>query len=233
MLADLLEIQGANTFRVRAYREAARTIDGLPRGLAEMVAEDEDLSQLPGIGESMADKIEELVHTGSLQQLKDLDILVTCKRGSLDLDDEVLAELDVVVCSIHSKFDLPADKQTERVIRAMDHPHFSILAHPTGRMIGQRQLHQMDVERTMKAALERGCFLELNAQPERLDLSDSYCKLAKELGLKLAISTDSHAATSLDFIRHGIDQALRGWLEADDVINTRSWSDLIGHLRVS
>jgi DNA polymerase (family X) len=146
--------------------------------------------------------------------------------GSLDLDDEVLAELDVVVCSIHSKFDLPADKQTERVIRAMDHPHFNILAHPTGRMIGQREPHRMDVERTMKAALERGCFLELNAQPERLDLSDSYCKLAKELGLKLAISTDSHATTSLDFIRHGIEQARRGWLEADDVINTRSWSDL-------
>lgn len=146
--------------------------------------------------------------------------------GSLDLADEVLAELDVVVCSIHSKFDLPAPKQTERVIRAMDNPHFNILAHPTGRMIGGRRPHELDVERAIEAAAERGCFLELNAQPERLDLDDVHCKLAKDRGVKLAISTDAHATVSLDFIRYGIDQARRGWLEADDVINTRRWRDL-------
>jgi DNA polymerase (family 10) len=146
--------------------------------------------------------------------------------GSLDLDDEVLAELDVVVCAIHSNFDLPADKQTERVVRAMDNPHFNILAHPTGRMIGQRGPHELDLERTIEVALERGCFLELNAQPERLDLSDAQCKLAKDMGLKLVISTDSHTTTSLDYIRYGIDQARRGWLEPDDVINTRSWDQL-------
>jgi len=146
--------------------------------------------------------------------------------GSLDLDDEVLAELDVVVCSIHSKFDLPADKQIERVIRAMDNPHFHILAHPTGRMIGQRGPHELDVEQTIEAAVERGCYLELNAQPDRLDLSDNHCKLAKEMGLKLALSTDAHSTTSLDYIRYGVEQARRGWLEPDDVINTRSWREL-------
>lgn len=153
----------------------------------------------------------------------EVDIL---EDGSLDLADDVLAELDVVVCSIHSKFNLPGDKQTERVIRAMDNPNFNILAHPTGRMIGQRSPHELDVERTMEAALDRGCFLELNAQPERLDLSDTHCKLAKDMGLKLVISTDSHATTSLDYMRYGIDQARRGWLEPDDVINTRNWRDL-------
>jgi DNA polymerase (family 10) len=146
--------------------------------------------------------------------------------GSLDLDDDVLAELDVVVCSVHSKFDLSADKQTERVIRAMDNPHFHILAHPTGRMIGRRGPHRLDVERTIEAALQRGCFLELNSQADRLDLRDTHCKLAKEMGLKLALSTDSHSRTSLPTIRQGVDQARRGWLEADDVINTRKWGDL-------
>jgi len=146
--------------------------------------------------------------------------------GSLDLADEVLAELDVVVCAIHSKLELPADKQTERVMRAMDNPHFHILAHPTGRMIGQRDPYELDMERTIEAALERGCYLEVNAQPERLDLNDAHCKLAKDMGLKLVISTDSHATTSLEYIRYGIDQARRGWLEPDDVINTRSWDEL-------
>jgi DNA polymerase (family X) len=175
------------------------------------------------------------------QQIRDIDTLneklsgirvlkgIECdilEDGSLDLDDEVLAELDVVVCSIHSKFDLPPDKQTERVIRAMDNPHFNILAHPTGRMIGHRGPHELDVERTIEAALERGCFLELNAQPERLDLSDTHCRLAKEMGLKLAISTDSHTTLSLDFMRYGVEQARRGWLEAGDVINTRGWGEL-------
>jgi DNA polymerase (family X) len=169
------------------------------------------------------DKLNEELSGVRLLKGIECDIL---EDGSLDLDDEVLAELDVVVCSIHSKFNLPGDKQTERVIRAMDNPHFNILAHPTGRMMGQRGPHGLDVERAMEAALERGCFLELNAQPERLDLSDTYCKLAKDMSLKLALSTDAHSTTSLDYVRYGIDQARRGWLEADDVINTRKWGDL-------
>jgi DNA polymerase (family 10) len=169
------------------------------------------------------DKLNEELDGVRLLKGIEVDIL---EDGSLDLDDEVLGELDLVVCSIHSKFGLPADKQTERVVRAMDNPHFSILAHPTGRMIGQRGPHELDIERAMEAALERGCFLELNAQPDRLDLNDTHCKLAKKMGLKLAISTDAHTTTSLDYVRYGIDQARRGWLEPDDVINTRSWRDL-------
>ena len=146
--------------------------------------------------------------------------------GSLDLADVVLAELDLVVCSVHSKFDLSADKQTERVLRAMDNPHMNVLAHPTGRMLGQRGPHNLDVERALEGARERGCFLELNSQPDRLDLDDTHCKLAKDMGVKLAVSTDSHTTSSLDYIRYGVDQARRAWLEPDDVINTRKWGEL-------
>lgn len=163
--------------------------------------------------------------SGTCRLLKGIECDIL-EDGSLDLEDDILAELDVVVCSIHSKFDLPDDKQTERVLRAMDNPRMNILAHPTGRMIGQRGPTALNVERILEGALQRGCFLELNAQPDRLDLSDTYCKLAKDMGVKMAISTDAHIAAGLDYIRYGIDQARRGWLEPNDVINTRSWGAL-------
>jgi DNA polymerase (family 10) len=146
--------------------------------------------------------------------------------GSLDLPDDVLERLDVVIFAVHSHFDLPADKQTERIIRAMDNPNSNILAHPTARQIEKRPAYEVDIGRLMDAALERGCFLELNAQPDRLDLDDVYCKMAKERGLKIAVSTDAHGTEELKFIRFGVYQARRGWLEPDDVLNTRSWTDL-------
>ncbi len=482
-LADLLEIDHANAFRVRAYREVARTVESLPRNVADLVAEGGKLDQLPAIGASMADKIREIAETGTLQQLEDLqqrvpselsellslpglgpkrvrtlhdelgiddrddlqaaagrgdiqkleglglkteqkllaelkksqdgekrlrlaeveeiaasllsylqqtdgvkrvvlagsyrrrratvgdlDILVTCKRGTPVMDrfvaydevqevvsqgttrstvrlrsglqvdlrvvpqvscgaalhyftgskqhniavrklgvskklkineygvfrgddriagrteEEVYEQVDLpyiapelreargeieaaredalpglitrddlrgdlhchskasdgkhtlqemaeaarqqgyeyLAITIHSKFDLSAQQQTQRVLRAMDNPHMNILAHPTGRMLGKRGPHNLDVERALQAARERGCFLEVNAQPDRLDLNDVHCKLAKEMGVKLALSTDSHTTSSLDSIRYGVDQARRGWLEPDDVINTRT-----------
>ncbi|MEJ2207885.1 MAG: DNA polymerase/3'-5' exonuclease PolX [Anaerolineae bacterium] len=153
----------------------------------------------------------------------EVDIL---EDGSLDLPDEALAKLDLVLCSVHSHFGLSRDKQTERIIRAMDNPYFNILAHPTGRRMGERDGYEVDMERLLDAALERGCFLEVNAQPDRLDLDDVYCKMAKERGLKLSISTDAHRTSELDFVHFGLGQARRGWLEPGDVLNTRSWSDL-------
>jgi DNA polymerase (family 10) len=146
--------------------------------------------------------------------------------GSLDLPDDVLEKLDLVIFAVHSHFDLPADEQTERIIRAMDNPNCTILAHPTARQIGKRPGYDVDMGRLMDAALERGCSLELNAQPDRLDLDDVYCKMAKDRGLKVAISTDAHDTEELKFIRFGVYQARRGWLELEDVLNTRSWSDL-------
>ncbi len=153
----------------------------------------------------------------------EVDIL---EDGSLDLPDSILEQLDLTVCAIHYKFDLPIERQTERIIRAMDHPCFNILAHPSGRLIGEREAYEVDMERVMEAALERGCYLEVNAQPERLDLTEVHCRMAKELGLKVAISTDAHTTASLDYLRFGVGQARRGWLEPDDVLNTRSWNDL-------
>jgi len=162
---------------------------------------------------------------GGIRILKsiELDIL---EDGSLDLPDDVLKELDLVVCSIHYKFNLSRDKQTKRVIRAMDNLFFNIFAHPTGRLINERRPYDINMEEVMKAANQRGCFVELNAHPDRLDLNDIDCKMAKDLGVKVVLSTDAHRIDDLDLMRFGIGQARRGWLEAKDVLNTRNWKEL-------
>jgi DNA polymerase (family X) len=146
--------------------------------------------------------------------------------GRLDLPDKILSRLDVVVASVHYKFDLTRHAQTERVIRAMDNRHVSILGHPTGRLIGEREPYDVDLERIITAAHERGCHLEINAQPDRMDLTDAHAQAAKSMGVKLAISTDAHSTAQLGYMRLGIDQARRGWLEAADVINTRPLVEL-------
>ena len=153
----------------------------------------------------------------------EVDIL---EDGSLDLPDDILERLDLRICSVHSYFNLSREKQTERIVRAMDNQYFNILAHPTGRRIGERAPYDVDLEQVMEAALARGCFLEVNAQPQRLDLDDVHAKMAKDMGLKLAINTDAHSVAELKLMRFGVGQARRGWLEADDVLNTQSWEDL-------
>lgn len=153
----------------------------------------------------------------------ELDILAD---GALDLPDGILSELDLVVCSIHYNFNLSKEKQTERVIRAMDNRLVNVFCHPSGRLINERPPYEIDLDKVMKAAVERGCYLELNAHPDRLDLDDVHCQRAKEMGLKLAISTDAHSTDDLDLMRFGIGQARRGWLEPGDVINTRPLAEL-------
>ena len=148
----------------------------------------------------------------------EVDILAD---GRLDLSDSVLARLDVVVAAVHYNFDLSRDAQTKRIIRAMDNPHVSIIAHPTGRLIGEREPYQVDIDRLIAAARDRGCCLEINAGPDRLDLNDLNARAAKSAGARVAISSDAHAPTALDWMRYGVDQARRGWLEPQDVINTR------------
>ena len=153
----------------------------------------------------------------------EVDIL---KDGSLDLPDAILKELDLTVCSVHYNRNLSEKEQTERIIRAMDNPYFNILGHPTGRLINEREPYRVDIKKIMEAARDRGCFLEINAHPDRLDLPSRYCKMAKDMGLKMVISTDAHSLADLDFIRFGVDQARRGWLEAKDVLNTLSLKQL-------
>jgi DNA polymerase (family 10) len=151
--------------------------------------------------------------------------------GRLDLPDSVLQELDFTVCAIHYGFGYARARQTDRILRAMDNPHFAILAHPTGRLINAREPYEIDLERVLEGARERGRIMELNAQPDRLDLDDRACRLAKEIGVKLAISTDAHRVADLDLMRFGLDQGRRGWLEAADVVNTRPLQELRRLLR--
>lgn len=151
-----------------------------------------------------------------------MDIL---KDGSLDMPDEILEGLDLVVVSVHSFMDQDKTTMTDRVIRALEHPEVDILCHPTGRRLGKRDAFAMDVEAVLEAAAEFDVAVELNANPQRLDLNDVHVSRAKELGVKVVISTDAHSPRGLDHMRFGVDQARRGWLEASDVLNTMSADD--------
>jgi DNA polymerase (family X) len=153
----------------------------------------------------------------------EVDIL---KDGKLDLPDSALAELDVVVASVHSFFGLPPDPQTERIVRAMQNQHVSIIGHPTGRLIGEREPYAVDMDRITTAARDLNCCLEINAEPDRLDLNDLHAHMAKSKGVKIAVSTDAHSVNAFQYIRYGVDQARRGWLTAADVINTRALPEL-------
>jgi len=153
----------------------------------------------------------------------EVDIL---EDGTLDLPDDVLAELDLVVAAVHSKFALSREKQTARVLRAMERPYFTILAHPTGRLIGEREPYDVDMFRIIAAAKARGCFVELNAHPDRLDLTDLHCRMAKDAGVLVSIATDAHRAEELSYLRFGVGQARRGWLGKADVLNSRRLAQL-------
>ncbi|MDT8285474.1 MAG: DNA polymerase/3'-5' exonuclease PolX [Elusimicrobiales bacterium] len=154
----------------------------------------------------------------------EVDIL---EDGSLDLPDAVLKKLDLLVCAVHYKFRLSAKEQTERIVRAMNSPFFCVIAHPTGRLIGERDRYEVDMERVVREAKATGSALEINARPQRLDLDDAHCRMAAEAGVRLAISTDAHSSVELDFMRHGVVQGRRGWLEAKDVLNTLTLKRLL------
>lgn len=149
----------------------------------------------------------------------EVDIL---RDGTLDLPDDVLEELDIVVISVHTLMDQDKKTMTDRVLRAMAHRAVDVLAHPTGRQLGRREPFELDVEAVLEAAAELSVAVELNANPRRLDLSDVHVHRAKELGVPVVISTDAHTPGELEHMRFGVDQARRGWLGPDDVLNTRS-----------
>jgi DNA polymerase (family X) len=188
------------------------------------------VSMANGLDENrLAKQIEEIDELN--KKMKKIKILKSSEvdileDGTLDLPDEILKELDIVICSIHYNMKLSKKKQTRRILKAMENPYFNILAHPTGRMINKRSPYEIDMEEIMKEAKDLGCFLEINANPDRLDLDDDNARLAKEIGLKLSISTDAHSVDNLSFMKYGVAQARRGWLEKDDVLNTLSWKDL-------
>lgn len=140
--------------------------------------------------------------------------------GTLDLDDDTLAALDVVVVSLHARLTLPAPEQTRRVLRALAHPSVDILAHPTGRLIDRRHGADFALDEVLRAAGDQGLLLEVNGQPERLDLNEVMARAAIDHGVKLVVDTDAHAVQELRFMRWGVDQARRGWAERADVANT-------------
>ena len=183
-----------------------------------------------GLNEKELEKHIELIEEANenvegIEILKGIEVDIL-KGGSLDLDDESLSRLDVVIGSVHSHFDLSMDRQTQRVIKAMENPNFMILGHPTGRKLNRREPMKIDLDSVFDAAAELGCFMELNAFPIRLDLTDTACMSAREKGVGIVINTDAHHIDHLDYMRFGIFQARRGWLEASDVINTGSLTHL-------
>ena len=147
--------------------------------------------------------------------------------GSLDYPDDVLAELDIVIASLHTSLRQERDKVTQRLLNAVGNPHVDVIAHPTGRMIPDREGADLDMDAVLAAAAESGVSLEINAHPARLDLNDVYARRAVEMGIPLSINTDAHSESDLDLLHYGVATARRGWVEAGNVINTWEASRVI------
>ena len=148
------------------------------------------------------------------------------EKGGMDLDDDVLAEADWVLASVHYGQNQPRRQITDRILGAIENPHVACIAHPTGRLINQRPAYEVDLDEVFAAAIQHGKLLELNASPYRLDLNDVYCAAAKSHGIPIVISTDAHRTTGLADMRFGVLQARRAGLTKSDVANTRTWPQL-------
>jgi DNA polymerase (family 10) len=216
--------QMAGAAQARGYQYLAITDHSAGRGVAHGLDEGRLRRQIAEIREF------NLKHSG-IRLLTGCEVDIRAD-GSLDAPGELLADLDVVVASVHSGMSQPRERMTERVIRALENPHVDILGHPTARLIHQREPVQMDMEAVLKAAASRRKAVEINAMPSRLDLSDIHARRARELGVKLVVSTDAHSPAHLAFMRFGIGVARRAWCEAGDILNTRPLSEFltsIGH----
>ncbi len=174
------------------------------------------------------DKVDAQVSGFRLLKGVEVDIL---QDGSLDLQDDILKECDVVLASVHSRFNMEEKEMTQRIVKALKNPNVNILAHPTGRLILEREAYKVNLKEVFQAALDYGVVLEINAYPDRLDLRDVDARMAKEMGAKLAISTDAHSAAQLEMMKFGVFTARRGWIEAKDVINTLPLEKLMKILR--
>jgi DNA polymerase (family 10) len=174
------------------------------------------------------DKLNAKLNGIQILKSSEVDIL---EDGKLDYSQSLLKELDLTICSIHSKFGLNKQQQTERILRAMDNRYFNILGHATGRLLLKRPGYEIDIERIIRHAKDRGCFFEINSSPDRLDLSDEHARLARDAGVLIAVNTDAHAIRELDFITAGLNQARRAWLSASDVLNALPLAQLRKRLK--
>jgi DNA polymerase (family 10) len=209
--------------RLRGYEYVAITDHSAGRGIANGLSEERlraHMASIWSLDRSLADI---KVLAGS-----EVDIRAD---GSLDYPDELLAQLDVVVASVHSAMGQEREKMTDRIIRAMHNPHVDIIGHLTCRLLGERDPVDLDVEAIFKAAVETKTALEINASPERLDLKDIHVLRARELGVPLIISTDAHTSEDLDSMRYGVAVARRGWCQAEDILNTRPVGEFLSFLR--
>ncbi len=226
------ETDGSNTIREMA--EAA-----LARGLSYIAITDhsKNLAMTNGM-----DDLRALAHIKRIREIDaemqgrirvlsgiEVDILA---EGELDLSDETLAQMDIVIASIHSRFDQPAQQITDRILRAIENPHVRILGHPTGRLLLKREPYAVQLDPVLKRAAELGVAVEHNANPARADLNDLHLRLAKQHGCKIVVNTDAHSTAELDMVRYGITQLRRAWLTAPDVLNTRPTAEaLLADLR--
>ncbi len=174
------------------------------------------------------DKLQEKYNDIKIIKGVEVDILTD---GSLDYSNKILSELELVIASIHTGFNQTEEEITARIINAMENPHVKIIGHPQGRLIGRRSAYRVNMEEVLKKAADSGTCLEINASPYRLDLDDQMAKKAREMGIKMAINTDAHHIEEMEDIKLGVAVARRGWLEAEDVINTLSYKNLINYLR--
>jgi DNA polymerase (family 10) len=206
----------AEAARERGYEYVAITDHSASHGFGDDVPPDELLRQIERIRSVELEGITVLAGTES-------NVLLD---GSLDYEDSLLEQLDWVVASLHTSFRLSEKEQTERMLRAMEHPLVDVIGHPTGRLIERRQPYPIDIDRVIAKAVETGTFLEINANPDRRDLNDVYAKAAGEAGVTLLIDSDAHWPRTLANMRYGVATARRAWLTAEQVANTRSWAEL-------
>jgi DNA polymerase (family 10) len=218
-----VETDGKNTIeemaeaaKARGYKYMAITDHSKNLAFANGLDDARAVKHIQRIREAdrrMNDKLEGIKIFAGIE----VDILAD---GDLDLSDDVLAQMDVVIASVHSVFNQDPEKMTERLLQALSNPNTSIIGHPTGRLQLRRDAYRFDMDAVLTTAAKNKVAMELNSYPDRLDLNDVHLRQAKQRGVKIVINTDSHHTSHLDKIRYGIMQARRAWLTKDDVLNT-------------
>lgn len=213
-MAQAAEKIGHRYIAITDHSQAVRIAGGLnEQELAE------HLRQIEKVGEQCP----------NIRILKGVEVDILAD-GSLDLEDFILQECEVVLASIHYNFNLPKKEMTQRIIRGLKNPYVNIFGHPTGRLLLKREPYAFDFDEVVKAAIGEAVTLEINAHPARLDLNDVLARRAKELGSRLAINTDAHSSRQLELMAYGVFTARRAWLEKDDVINTYPLDQLLSFL---
>jgi DNA polymerase (family 10) len=222
-----VETDGSNTIREMA--QAA-----LARGLQYIAITDhsKNLAMTNGMDDRRALAHIQRIHEidaemqGQIRVLAGVEVDILAE-GQLDLADETLAQMDIVIASVHSRFDQPVEQMTDRILRAIENPYVCILGHPTGRKVLKRDPYAVHIETILKRAAQLGVAVEHNANPARADLNDLHLRLAKQHGCKIVVNTDAHSIAELDQIRYGITQLRRAWLTAADVLNTQPSADAL------